>query len=174
MELCKTLMGHFLDALGDNLDIIKIGDDLGTQEKLMISPRMYRKILKPIHAEFIAFIKERTKAKVFFHTDGDVFDLIDDFIEMGIDILNPIQTSAGKMSNLEGLKENFGKMVLCGAVDTQHILPHGTPAEVAGSAPRDGNPRPRRWIHGRLGAYRDARSPPGEHPRHGRRGHSNN
>ncbi len=137
LELCKTLMGHFLDAAGDNLDIIKIGDDLGTQEKLMISPRMYRKILKPIHAELISFIKERSNAKVFFHTDGDVFDLIDDFIEMGIDILNPIQTSAGKMSNLEALKEKtYGKMALCGAVDTQHILPHGTPEEVEAEVKR--------------------------------------
>ncbi|NMC29046.1 MAG: hypothetical protein GYA45_03125 [Pelolinea sp.] len=130
-DLCKTLMGHFLEAAGENLDIIKIGDDLGTQEKLMISPRMYRQILKPFHAEFIEFIKARTKAKVFFHTDGDVFDLIEDFVEMGVDILNPIQTSAGKMSDLQGLKERYGKnIVFCGAIDTQRILPSGTPQEV--------------------------------------------
>lgn len=131
LELCKTLMGHFLEALGENVDIIKIGDDLGTQESLMISPRMYRRMLKPIHAELIRFIKERTKAKVFFHTDGDVFDLIDDFVEIGVDILNPIQTSAGKMSNLEELKSRYGKnLVLCGAIDTQHVLPFGSPEEV--------------------------------------------
>lgn len=130
-DLCKTLMAHFLDAAGENLDIIKIGDDLGTQEKLMISPRMYRQILKPFHAEFIEFIKARTKAKVFFHTDGDVFDLIDDFVEMGVDILNPVQTSAGKMADLKGLKDRYGKnIVFCGAIDTQHILPSGTPEEV--------------------------------------------
>jgi len=130
-DLCKTLMGHFLDEAGDNLDIIKIGDDLGTQEKLMISPRMYRQILKPFHAELIQFIKERTKAKLFFHTDGDVFDLIGDFIEIGVDILNPIQTSAGKMADLKGLKEKFGEnIVFCGAIDTQHVLPSGTPDEV--------------------------------------------
>lgn len=79
-DLCKTLMGHFLNALGDHVDIIKIGDDLGTQDRLMISPRMYRRILKPIHADYIAFIKKHTRAKVFFHTDGDVFDLIENFI----------------------------------------------------------------------------------------------
>lgn len=130
-ELCKTLMGHFLAELGDNVDIVKIGDDLGMQDRLMISPRMYRRLLKPIHADYIAFIKERTRAKVFFHTDGDVFDLIDDFIEIGVDILNPIQTAAGKMANLAELKARFGKnLVLCGAVDTQRILPFGTPAEV--------------------------------------------
>lgn len=126
-DLCKTLMGHFLDAAGDKLDIIKIGDDIGTQESLLMSPKMYRRILKPIHADYISFIKERTKAKVFFHTDGDVFDLIPDFIEIGVDILNPIQTSAGKMANLPELKSRFGeKLTFCGAVDTHHILPHGT------------------------------------------------
>jgi len=130
-DLCKTLMGHFLNEAGDNLDIIKIGDDLGTQEKLMISPRMYRQILKPFHAEFIEFIKARTKAKVFFHTDGDVFDLIEDFVEMGVDILNPIQTSAGKMANLTELKERYGHdIIFCGAIDTQRVLPYGTPQEV--------------------------------------------
>jgi len=131
LQYCKELMGHFLQAIGENIDIIKIGDDLGTQDRLMISPKMYRKILKPIHAELISFIKERTKAKVFFHTDGDVFNLIEDFIEIGVDILNPIQTSAGKMSDLEGLKERYGeRLVLCGAIDTQNILPNGTPEEV--------------------------------------------
>jgi len=130
-ERCKVLMGHFLAALGDNVDIIKIGDDLGTQESLMMSPAMYRRILKPIHADYIRFIRERTKAKVFFHTDGDVFPLIDDFVEMGIDILNPIQTSAGKMSNLEELKARWGdRLTFCGGVDTHRILPTGTPDEV--------------------------------------------
>ncbi len=135
--LCKTLMGHFLEEAGDTLDIIKIGDDLGTQSSLMISPRMYRSILKPIHADFIQFIKERTKAKVFFHTDGDVFNLIPDFIEIGVDILNPIQTSAGKMSNLVELKKRFGdQLTFCGAVDTQRILPYGTPEDVSAEVRR--------------------------------------
>lgn len=130
-KLCMVNMGHFLDQCGDVIDMIKIGDDLGTQENLMISPRMYRKMLKPLHAEMIALIKQKTKAKVFFHTDGDVFNLIEDFIEIGVDVLNPIQTSAGKMANLEELKKQFGKrMVFCGAMDTQKILPHGTTEEV--------------------------------------------
>ena len=97
----------------------------------MISPAMYREMLKPIHADFIRFIKERTHAKVFFHTDGDVEPLIEDFIEIGVDILNPIQTSAGKMSDLKSLKENYGdRIVFCGAVDTHRLLPYGTPDEV--------------------------------------------
>ena len=128
---CKKLMGRFLEELGDNVDIIKIGDDLGTQESLMISPKMYREILKPIHADFISFIKDRTKAKILFHSDGDVVSLIDDFIEIGVDILNPIQTSAGSMSDLPSLKKRFGKnIVFCGGIDTHRILPFGSPEEV--------------------------------------------
>jgi uroporphyrinogen decarboxylase len=124
-------MGPFLAELGDNVDMIKIGDDLGTQESLLMSPDMYREILKPVHTDFIQFIKERTKAKIFFHTDGDVVPLIDDFIEMGIDILNPIQTSAGKMADLANLKKRFGKnIIFCGGIDTHRILPAGTTIEV--------------------------------------------
>ncbi len=129
--LCKELMEPFLAELGENVDIIKIGDDLGTQESLLMSPKMYREILKPIHADYIQFIKERTNAKVFFHTDGDVFPLIEDFIEMGVDILNPIQTSAGKMADLETLKDEFGgRIIFCGGIDTHRVLPAGTTEEV--------------------------------------------
>jgi len=130
-ELCKTLMGHFLDELGENVDIIKIGDDLGTQESLLMSPAMYRKILRPVHADYIRFIKQHTDAKVMFHTDGDVFPLIDDLIAMGVDILNPIQTSAGKMANLEELKQRYGNgLVFCGGIDTSRVLPEGSPEDV--------------------------------------------
>ena len=128
---CKQLMGPFLEELGDNVDIIKIGDDLGTQSSLMISPKMYREILKPIHADFISFIKARTNAKILFHSDGDVALLIKDFIEMGVDILNPIQTSAGSMSDLPSLKKRFGSnIVFCGGIDTHRILPFGSAKEV--------------------------------------------
>ncbi len=130
-EVCKALMGPFLDTLGENVDMIKIGDDLGTQQSLLMSPNMYREILKPIHADYIQFIKTRTKANIFFHTDGDIFPLIDDFIEIGVDILNPIQTSAGKMADLSGLKKRFGKnIIFCGGIDTHRILPSGTTEEV--------------------------------------------
>jgi uroporphyrinogen decarboxylase len=130
-SMCKTLMGHFLRECGDNIDIIKIGDDLGMNTSLLMSPKMYRAILKPIHADYIAFIKQHTKAKVMFHTDGDILPLIPDFIEMGVDILNPIQTSAGKMSDLQALKTQFGKDILfCGAIDTLQVLPFGTPQQV--------------------------------------------
>jgi uroporphyrinogen decarboxylase len=136
-DLCKTLMGQFLQELDGNVDIIKIGDDLGMQQGLLISPDMYRQMLKPIHADFISFIKARTDAKVFFHSDGDIFDLTEDLVEIGVDILNPIQTSAGRMSDLSALKKRYDREVaFCGAIDTHRILPHGTPEEVRQEVPR--------------------------------------
>lgn len=130
-ELCKQLMRHFLDALDGNADIIKIGDDLGTQQSLLMSPDMYRRVLKPIHADFIELIKRRTSAKILFHSCGDVYPLLDDLVEIGIDIINPVQTSAGKLSDLERLKERYGDILtFCGAIDTHRILNHGSPDDV--------------------------------------------
>jgi len=130
-EICKGILGHFLDEAGDCLDIIKIGDDLGMQENLMISPAQYRRMLKPVHADLIAFIKSKTRARVFFHSDGDIFDVVPDLVEIGVDILNPIQSGAGRMSDLELLKRTYGKRLsFCGAIDTQRVLPLGSPADV--------------------------------------------
>lgn len=136
-DLCECLFENFLRDAGQYFDLIKIGDDLGTQTSLLMSPRMYRSMLKPLHAELIKFIKARTSAKIFFHTDGDIFPLLEDLIEIGVDVLNPIQTSAGKMSDLVELKRRCNKrIVLCGAIDTQHVLPHGTPEEVRSEVQR--------------------------------------
>jgi uroporphyrinogen decarboxylase len=136
-DLCLRLMGHVLDAVGPNVDIVKIGDDLGTQASLLMSPAMYRTLLKPLHAELIAAIRGRTGAKILFHSDGDVFPLIDDLVEIGVDILNPIQTSAGRMADLAALKSRYGTVLaFCGGVDTQRVLPHGSPAQVAAEVRR--------------------------------------
>jgi uroporphyrinogen decarboxylase len=130
-DLCERLVTNALDAVGPNVDIVKIGDDLGTQQSLLMSPAMYRSLLKPLHARLIESIRSRTRARVFFHTDGDVFPLIEDLVEIGVDILNPVQTSAGRMSDLATLKARYGDALsFCGAIDTQRILPHGRPEEV--------------------------------------------
>ena len=111
--------------------MVKIGYDLGSQVGLLMSPAMYRRMLKPIHADLIAFIRERTDARIVFHTDGDVYNLLDDFVEIGVDVLNPVQASAGGMSDFAGLKRRFGSnLVFCGGMDTHRVLPYGTPDEV--------------------------------------------
>jgi uroporphyrinogen decarboxylase len=130
-SLCKALMDGFLRECGDLIDMVKIGDDLGSQAGLLMSPAMYRRMLKPIHADLIAFIRERTSAAIVFHTDGDVYDLLGDFVEIGVDVLNPVQASAGGMSDFAGLKRRFGDaLVFCGGMDTHRVLPYGTPDDV--------------------------------------------
>lgn len=129
--LCLRHLTHFLEALGDHIDILILGDDLGGQNGPLISPRMYRRILKPLHAEIIALAKSLSSAKIFFHSDGDVSAFLDDFVEIGVDILNPLQTSAGKMGNLDDIKRRYGKhLAFCGGIDTQAVLSTGSPEAV--------------------------------------------
>jgi uroporphyrinogen decarboxylase len=124
-------------AAGDEIDIILAGDDLGTQDAPVISPAMYRRLVKPFHAEMIARIKRNTRAKLFFHSDGAIYPLLGDLVEIGVDILNPVQVSARGMGDTARLKREFGqRLSFCGAIDTQHVLPHGTPDDVRGEVRR--------------------------------------
>jgi len=122
-----------LDAVGDNVMLVSEADDLGMQERLMVSPRMYRKYIKPRHKKLVEFIKSRAKNKVyiFFHCCGAIADILPDMIECGIDILNPWQVSAHGMDTKE-FKKNFGKDITIwgGGCDSQWVLPYGTPQQV--------------------------------------------
>lgn len=131
VRLFKDFLDNYLAEVGQYLDVMCLGDDLGTQNGLLISPKTYRRMIKPYHVELLNFVRERTDAYIYFHSDGDVEPLIDDLIEIGVDILNPIQTSAGKMSDLARLKKRYGdNLCFCGAIDTHRVLPFGTPEEV--------------------------------------------
>jgi uroporphyrinogen decarboxylase len=119
-----------LDAVGDNADLCFFGDDVAFQDGPMMSMDLYRKMVKPYHKRLFSYIKSRTSAKVFYHSCGSVVHLIPDLIEIGVDVLNPIQVSAAGMDT-KALKREFGKDIcFWGAIDTQRILPFGTPAEV--------------------------------------------
>jgi len=121
----------YLDEVGDYVDVVCQGDDLGTQIGPWISPDMYRKWIKPRHAELFKFIRSKTDAKIFLHSCGSVYDLIPDLIEVGVQALNPVQISA-KYMDLRTLKKNFGD-VLCfwgGGVDTQKVLPNASVQEI--------------------------------------------
>lgn len=120
-----------LEEAGDYIDVLVMGDDLGSQHAPLISPQMYRQLVKPHHAELIAAIKSRTQAKVFYHSDGNIYPLMNDLIELGVDLLNPVQVSARDMGDTARLKREFGdRLSFCGAIDTQSVLPFGTPADV--------------------------------------------
>jgi uroporphyrinogen decarboxylase len=108
-----------------------MADDLGTQVGGLFSPSVYRRFFKPRLAEIIAFVKRRTRARVFFHSCGAVYPFIPDLIEMGVDILNPVQVSAAGMGDTAKLKSEFGsELTFWGAIDTQRVLPFGRPEEV--------------------------------------------
>jgi uroporphyrinogen decarboxylase len=88
-------------------------------------------MIKPYHAELIGAIKSKTRAKIFFHSDGNIYPLVGDLIDVGVDLLNPVQVSAGDMGDTARLKREFGdRLSFCGAIDTQQILPYGTPDDV--------------------------------------------
>ena len=129
-DLCKLAMGRYLDLVGPYLQIVKLGDDLGTQNGPIMSPRMYRSIIQPYHKELITFVKQRTPARIFLHSCGSVYKLLPDLIDAGIDILNPVQVSAQDMET-NRLKREFGDhLSFMGAIDTQHALPFGSLEEV--------------------------------------------
>lgn len=132
VELSKEQLALFLEAVGFYIDIIRIGDDVAGQQGPLISPDLYRQLVKPYQKELIAFVKEWTEAKVYLHCCGNVYSLMNDFIDIGVDVLDPVQVSARDMSDTARLKREFGdRICFCGAIDTQHVLPFGTPEEVA-------------------------------------------
>lgn len=121
----------FLAEVGDLVDIHFAADDLCGQSGPLISPDIYRRLIKPRQAKIMATIKSRTKARIFYHSCGAIGEFIPDFIEMGVDILNPVQVSAAGMDTAD-LKRKYGENLSFwgGGCDTQGILPRGTPEEV--------------------------------------------
>ena len=113
-----------LGQVGEYVQVAAQGDDIGMQQSTYISPEMYRRFIKPLHRRIFDLIHSRTRAKVFLHTSGSVYAIIPDLIEIGLDVLNPVQRSAANME-LGKLKREFGKD-LCfwgGGVDIQQQLP---------------------------------------------------
>lgn len=121
------ILEQFLAVAGPYIEGIQMNDDFGAQNALQISPQLYREVFKPRHRKWIEFVKARTRAKVFIHCDGAIGEILPDFIEVGIDVLNPIQTSAKGMDP-EYIKKTYGKDLAFwgGGVDTQTTLPFGS------------------------------------------------
>lgn len=131
LEIKLAYWDRALAELGDNVDVVGEADDLGGQDRTLFSPATYRALVKPLQAELFAFIRARTSAKVFLHSCGAIRELIPDLIEIGVDILNPVQVSATGMDGA-GLKREFGRDIVFwgGGVDTQRVLGGGSPDEV--------------------------------------------
>jgi uroporphyrinogen decarboxylase len=126
-----TNLPRYLDAVGDYIQIIQMGDDLGTQNGPQMSPEMYRQIIKPAHRQVYEYVKTHSDLYIFLHTCGSIYRLIPDLIEVGVDILNPVQISAAEMDPAR-LKREFGQDVVFwgGGANTQHVLASATPEKV--------------------------------------------
>ena len=131
LEHAFAYADSFYDAVGDRPDTIYgIGDDVASHTSMWMSPTDYRRYIKPRHARIISFIKARTNAKIIHHCCGACSEIIPDLIEIGVDGLNPTQTSAAGMDPF-ALKRDFGDdIVFWGGIDVIHLLPSGTPQDV--------------------------------------------
>ena len=146
-EFCEALLDRALDiqlamadetlrAVGDAADILYLADDYGIQTGPLISPALFRAIFKPRMARLIQFLRERSSATIAFHSCGSVYALIPDFIDVGVQVLNPVQVAAADMDSAR-LRREFGKhLVFWGAIDTQQVLPKGTPDDVRAEVAR--------------------------------------
>lgn len=131
-------LARFHAAVGDSVQIIQVCDDFGTQHAPFLSVKMFRERLLPAYKRGLDWIHRNTRWKVLLHSDGAILPLLPSIIEMGIDILNPVQTSAAGMDPLR-LKREFGDRLAFwgGSCDGQSTLTHGGPAEVAQETARN-------------------------------------
>ncbi|MCP5109461.1 MAG: uroporphyrinogen-III decarboxylase, partial [bacterium] len=118
-----------LEEAGEYVDLVWFGDDIGMQKATLIRPELYRELIKPVHKRMVSAVKPFGKP-VIYHTCGAVYPVIPDLIDVGIDVLNPIQVSAKGMDTAR-IKREFGRdLVFWGAIDSQGVLPQGTPGDV--------------------------------------------
>jgi uroporphyrinogen decarboxylase len=130
LEMKVGWLERVLPVVGGLVDVVAEFDDVAGQNGPLVSPSMYRRLVKPLHRELFSTIRRLTGAPIFLHCCGDVTAFLDDFIEMGVSIINPVQVSAAHMEPQE-LKRRWGKdITFWGGIDTQRIMPHGRPHDV--------------------------------------------
>ena len=131
MERHLAVLAKACSAVGDVADIIRFGDDLGTNNGPFMSPKTYRQLFKPRHTILCDYVHKHSRMKTFLHSCGSIRALLPDLIEAGYDVINPVQTNCRGMEP-EGLKADFGKDICFwgGGCETKAVLPQGTPAEV--------------------------------------------
>lgn len=131
-------MEGFLGEVGDLLDVVMIGDDLAGQQGPLFSPNFYRRVVRPRQQRVIDTIRKHSGARIWYHTCGDCSAYIPDLIEMGVDILNPVQISTSGLDPA-ALKSRYGKNLVFwgGGIDSQHVLPFASPEEVRAEVRRN-------------------------------------
>ena len=131
LELQKRFFARYLGEVGKYVQVIGYADDLGMQDRPQMSADTYRQVIKPYHKAIFRFIHEQADVRILLHSCGAVFPLIEDLIDAGVDILNPVQVRAAGMDPRR-LKDAFGnRLVFWGGIDVQHVLPRGTAGEIS-------------------------------------------
>jgi uroporphyrinogen decarboxylase len=132
LEILLEMTRHLLEEVNPFMDVVAIGDDLSHQGGLTYSPDMYRKLFKPRHRAIMDFLRKHAgEAKILYHCCGGIEPLLNDLIELGVDALNPVQVSAKGMEDTQRLKSLYGRdLTFWGGIDTQRVLPFGTPQDV--------------------------------------------
>ncbi len=118
-----------LQEVGNLVDLAMFGDDLGTQQGPVMNPALYRRLIKPYHVRMVQAVKRFNKP-LLLHSCGSVAAFIPDLIEAGFDALHPVQVSAKDMDSAKLKREFGGNLTFWGGIDTQRVLPLGTPSEV--------------------------------------------
>ena len=131
LEMHLENLEKLLPAVDGYVQIIQMGDDFGTQLTLEISPKIYREVFKPRQRLIFEAVKKHSSLHLFLHSCGSIVDILPDLIEIGVEIINPVQTSARGMDP-EKLKQEFGKDLTFwgGGCDTQRVLPLASPREI--------------------------------------------
>ncbi len=130
VEVTAGQATELLREVGDIVDIVAMGDDLGFQDGPMVAPETYRRLLKPWHEKYFDTLRANTSAFIHFHCCGSINALLDDLIDIGVDVINPVQVTAADMDSATLASEFGDRVSFWGAVDTQHVLPNGTPEDV--------------------------------------------
>jgi uroporphyrinogen decarboxylase len=131
-----ALAGAVLDEVGSYVDVVAFGDDVAFHDRPIVDLKRYRRLFKPRHKRMVDLVKSKSKAKVLYHCCGAVKSLVEEFIDIGVDALNPVQVSSAGMDTA-ALKAEFGdRICFWGGVDTQRVLPMGTPDEVRAEVQR--------------------------------------
>ena len=129
-EQNTAMAEEMLKVGGDLADVVCTSDDLGFQTGPMVSPELYRELFKPRHKKFFDTVKKNTSAFVHFHCCGSIYKLLDDFIDLGVDVIHPVQVAAKDMDS-SILARDFGdRLSFWGGVDTQRVMPKGNTEEV--------------------------------------------
>jgi uroporphyrinogen decarboxylase len=131
LEWWLALAGAVLDEVGPYVDVVAFGDDVAFHDRPMVDLERYRRLFKPRHRRMIDLLKSKSQARVLYHCCGAVRSLIPEFVDIGVDALNPVQVSSAGMDDTAALKAKFGRDIcFWGGIDTGRVLPRGTPDDV--------------------------------------------